>query len=301
MMNKRVLPFLIIFLFFPVSSSYASWNHYGQHCEDAEEARKLSALGPILGLGASVSHGLLAKSFPEVVANRMCLKSGEGYYSHYKFFSRDHKDTFKFMKKIYKEHKPKLVIALDYLYHHFKKYKFDEKKRKFLDVMLEHLALDCKNKDVDCSEDGEFAFVEKEYYRPVILLSDVYYDRLVDCSKKKPRPEKYEQCISENIKMNAYLREKVKEYPNIYLMPGKIIFQSINEGSQTLEYNINGIKTTFSKSTLTWDGFHPWTNPGVSVFSNYVIQKLNELIESGVIQSDTKIPFLEIDEEYLTP
>ena len=43
--------------------------------EDPDLARELSRMGPVMGLGASVSHGLLARSASEIVADQLCLGS----------------------------------------------------------------------------------------------------------------------------------------------------------------------------------------------------------------------------------
>ena len=85
------------------------------YCEaDTSYRNQLKDLGPVVAVGASASSGLMAKTFPQVAANQMCLTHGAGFESHYLF---DIGTKYGFLRKPYEGIKPKIVIAIDYLHH----------------------------------------------------------------------------------------------------------------------------------------------------------------------------------------
>ena len=61
---------LMFFLLVPV----ARGDDLPSYCvENPILARELSRMGPVMGMGSSVSHGLLARSASEVVADQLCI------------------------------------------------------------------------------------------------------------------------------------------------------------------------------------------------------------------------------------
>jgi len=42
---------------------------------------------------------------------------------------------------------------------------------------------------------------------------------------------------------------------------------------------MKGFFKLFPRKELTWDGWHPYTNPGSYVFANLAIMQINRLIE----------------------
>ena len=70
-----------------------------EYCQENSAYRqKLQSLGPIIGVGASGSSGLLARPFPLLVAGQMCLTRGAGYEARYSIFFFGSKISF--VKKI---------------------------------------------------------------------------------------------------------------------------------------------------------------------------------------------------------
>lgn len=56
------------------SAHVASGNELPSYCrEDPDLAQELSRMGPVMGLGSSVSHGLMARSASQIVADQLCL------------------------------------------------------------------------------------------------------------------------------------------------------------------------------------------------------------------------------------
>ena len=153
-------------------------------CEtDAKTRNQLQELGPVAAVGASSSSGLMAKSFPEVAANQMCLSQGNGFEGHYLF---DFGTKYGFVKSQYEDVKPKFVIAIDYLHHASKSRKFDAQTREFIDREIAMLTLDCNHEKIDCSQDGKYYLAAKGGYRPVVILGDIYAHYAVDCSITDP-------------------------------------------------------------------------------------------------------------------
>ena len=74
--------------------------------EDPDLARELSRMGPVMGLGASVSHGLLARSASEIVADQLCLCS-DGHVFPWYFpgaYQKAAKYYYKHRRRILKIH-----------------------------------------------------------------------------------------------------------------------------------------------------------------------------------------------------
>ncbi len=277
------------------------------HCREAPElARALRELGPVMAVGASVSSGLLAEEFPHVVARQLCLEEGAGYFARFAYFDRVARHTFDFMARIYRDHRPRLVLALDYLYHRFKRARYDEATAQALDEWLARLVLDCAHEAVDCSPGGAFAFVREEGYRPQVLLGTLYYDNLIDCSRPRPAarraPEpylpdsrKYVQCRRDLEAINAHLERAAERYPNLHLVPVFEIYGALRHPPHRLDYAVGGVERSFHIDELLFDGFHPWSDPGARVFANLVIERINALIEAGVIASPVRVPYAPLE------
>jgi hypothetical protein len=78
-----------------------------------------------MGLGSSVSHGLLARSASEIVADQLCLDSNGHVFPWYYPAAYD-----KAAKYYYKRQSPELVIALDVTYHDMKVLEYTDEKKK---------------------------------------------------------------------------------------------------------------------------------------------------------------------------
>jgi hypothetical protein len=108
------------------------------YCEENPTlAQELSRMGPVMGLGSSVSHGLMARSASEIVADQLCLGSKGHVFPWYYPASYQ-----KAVKYYYKRKKPGLVIALDVTYHDMKILEYTSEKEKALDTLVSALALD---------------------------------------------------------------------------------------------------------------------------------------------------------------
>ncbi len=282
------------------------------HCKNDSDYRgELQAKGPVIAVGASVSSGLWAKPFPTLVAYQMCLQRGNGYSSRYSvlFFGA----KLSFLKKMYIEQRPKIVIALDHLHHSSKSKKFDEVTRAYIDREFARISLDCRHAIVDCSETGEFHFVQQENYRPIVLLGDIYASYARDCSSVDPdqsnrRHDRIRNsiatrergCIEDYKKINLYMRQKANEIPNLYLFPVNKFFQHLHRGLPFL-YDHNDKLGSFYTEELFWDGFHPWSEPGSQIMANIVLAKLNELILTGSMPGTVPIPYIPIADRFYVP
>jgi len=190
-----------------------------EHCKDNSSYReKLQALGPAIAVGASGSSGLMATPFPLLVANQMCLSEESGFESRYSIFFFGSKISF--LKDMYIERRPKIVIAIDHLHHSSKAKRFNAVTREYIDRELARISLDCSHDIVDCSPGGDFHFVEQENYKPIVLLGDIYAFYAVDCSVTNPYDdedrrnnvdERNKGCIEDYKKINAYMWQKARQ------------------------------------------------------------------------------------------
>lgn len=282
--------------------------HGNSHCQaEPQLAQKLRLQGPVMALGASVSSGLLADEFPEIVAKQMCLEDGRDYFYRFAYFDRVYQRTFDFMEKIYRRQRPRLVLALDYLYHRFKRVRFNAETRAALDEWLARLVLDCGHEKIDCSEHGAYSFVAEEAYRPVVILGTVYYDNIIDCSQSRPRPrparkgqpdylnrDQLYQCRRDIDAINAYLRQKASLYPNLFIFPVYALYQTLRTPPYLYDYRVDGVARSYHRDELLFDTFHPRTDPGALVFANLIIDYLNGLIARGEIDFETPVPYVQI-------
>ena len=294
---------LIIFSIF--STRLALGDELPSYCEeDPGLAGELNRLGPVMGLGSSVSHGLLARSASEIVADQLCLGSKGHVFPWY--FPASYQKAAKYY---YKRRKPGLVIALDLTYHDMKVLEYTSEKERVLDTLVPALALDCESDFYDCSPNGNESYVKEEDYRPTVILGDIFFENLIDCSQGKP-PEEYrtenakprpnKHCFGEYTQLNRHLRDLAARYPNVHLYPANHLFTSLIKYPHSIFYDEGTRQTFFSRKELTWDGWHPYTDPGSQVFANLTIMHVNQLIREGKING-SPIPLIKLSEAYFGP
>ncbi len=267
-------------------------------------AGELARMGPVMGLGSSVSHGLLARSASEIVADQLCLGSRGHVFPWY--FPASYQKAARYY---YKRRKPGLVIALDVTYHDMKVLEYTSEKKKVLDTLVPALALDCQSEFYDCSSDGNESYVKADNYRPTIILGDIFFENLVDCSQGKPpkeyrtenaKPRPKKLCFEEYARLNRYLGDLAAGYPNVHLYPANHLFTSLIKYPHSIFYDEGTRQTFFSRKELTWDGWHPYTEPGSQVFANLTIMHVNRLIQAGKI-TGRPIPLVKLADEYFGP
>ena len=272
--------------------------------EDPEFAARQVRMGPVMGLGSSVSQGLLARSISEVVADQLCL-GGKGHLFPW-YFPANYRYAAKYY---YKRRKPGLVIALDITYHDMKITESTGDKEKVLDALVPALALDCESEFYDCRPDGNESYVKAENYRPIVILGDIFFENLVDCSRGKPpkgylienaKPRPTKLCFEEYARLNRHLKALADRYPNIHLYPANHLFTSLVKYPHTIFYSEGNRQTFFSRKELTWDGWHPYTDPGTKVLANLTIMYVNRLIQEGKIKG-SPIPLSKLSDKYFGP
>jgi len=73
--------YLSLIIFSIISIRIALGDELPSYCEDDPGlAVGLNRLGPVMGLGSSVSHGLLARSASEIVADQLCLAARDMFF-----------------------------------------------------------------------------------------------------------------------------------------------------------------------------------------------------------------------------
>ncbi len=297
----KILITVLVYLSVAIPDLLAS--ELPSYCIDDSSFRdKLQEIGPVVAVGASASSGLLAKSFPSLVANQMCLEQGSGFESKYSF---GFGTNYSFLKDQFIEQRPKVIVAIDHLHHGIKGRKFNSATKTYIDKEIALLTLDCKHSRIDCSPTGDYHFVEQENFQPVVLLGDIFAFYAVDCTKIDPFISDQDitenkGCIDDYNKINQYIWEKASETPNLFIFPGNRFYTELHSGLPFL-YNLDGKSASFYTSDIFWDRFHPWSEPGAQIIANLVIEKLNEIILNGAIPSSITIPYIRIDEEYFKP
>ena len=301
--NKYLLLSIIIVSIFLTRPALA--DDLPSYCKDDPDlAAQLSRMGPVMGLGSSVSHGLLARSASEVLADQLCLGSKGHLFPWY--FPADYQKAVKYY---YKRRKPGLVLALDITYHDMKVMEYTSDKKMVLETLVPALALDCESEFYDCSTDGNESYVKAENYRPTVVLGDIFFENLIDCSKGKPpkgylienaKPRPNKLCLEEYDQLNRYLAMLAAGYPNIHLYPANYFFTSLIKYPHSVFYNEGNRQTFFSREELTWDGWHPYTDPGSKLLANLTIIYLNRLIQEGKIEG-RPIPLTKLSDEYFEP
>ena len=275
------------------------------YCKDNPElAGELRQLGPVMGLGSSVSHGLLARSASEIIADQLCFGSDGHVFPWY--YPAAYQKAARYY---YKRRRPRLVIALDITYHDMKVLEYTSEKKKVLDALVPALALDCENDLYDCSATGNESYALKENFQPTVIFGDIFFENLVDCSRGKPpkeyqienaKPRPRKLCFEEFAELNQHLSDLAARYPNVHLYPSNYNFISLVKYPHSLYYDDGSRQTFFSRKELTWDGWHPYTDPGSKVFANLVILFLNRLIKDGRI-SGPPVPLAPLSDDYFGP
>jgi hypothetical protein len=183
-------------------------------------------------------------------------------------------------------------------------------KRKVLDTLVPALALDCESKFYDCSENGSASYANKYEYRPTVLLGDLFFENLIDCSRGKPpkeyriedaKPRPKKLCYEEYRQLNRHLKELVARYPNVHMFQANRLFTALIKYPYSIFYDegARGRQTFFSRKELTWDGWHPYTDPGSYVFANLAIMQINRLVKEGKIKG-RPIPLRTLSDEYFS-
>lgn len=293
---------LFIVLTFCAGITGATAQELPAYCQDATLREQMRAIGPMASVGASTSSGMLAKSFPLLAANQLCLNQSSGYAALHTLSDRS---KFPFLKKTFLELRPKVILALDHLHHSSKRRRFDAETRKYLDTEIAMLTLDCRHPLIDCSPKGEFHFVEKEHYRPVVLLGDIHAFYAVDCSHTNPFTAANSNdpdvgCREDYDNINAYLRQKAREIPTLHIIAVDAFYRNLHRGLPFV-YQIGGKFGSFYTGDIFWDSYHPWSEPGAQIFANMALAKLNQLIAAGQIRSAASIPYIAIDDRYFRP
>ncbi len=297
--------YVILCLTIILSAQVSQGNQLPSYCEkDPALARELSEMGPVLGMGSSVSHGLMARSASEIVADQLCLGSGGHVFPWY--FPASYQKAAKYY---YKHKRPGLVMALDVTYHDMKVLEYTSDKKKVLDTLVSALALDCESDLYDCSENGNEAYVKKENYRPTVLLGDLFFENLIDCTQGKPpkeyrlenaKPRPKKLCYEEYEQLNQYLRKLAAQYPNVHILSANRLFTALVKYPNSIFYDEGTRQTFFARNELTWDGWHPYTDPGSYVLANLTIMQVNRLIEEGKIKG-RQIPLRKLSDTYFGP
>jgi hypothetical protein len=292
---------LMVFLSAPV----ARGADLPSYCaENPALAQELSRMGPVMGMGSSVSHGLMARSASEIVADQLCLGS-EGHVFPW-YFPAAYSTAAKYY---YKRKRPGLVLALDATYHDMKVLEYTSDKKKVLDTLVAGLALDCESDLYDCSENGNESYVIKENYKPVVLLGDLFFENLIDCRQGKPpkeyrienaKPRPTKLCYEEYEQLNRHLRKLVAKYPNVHIFSANRLFTALVKFPHRIFYDEGSRQTFFARNELTWDGWHPYTDPGSYVFANLTIIQINRLIDEGKIKG-RPIPLRTLANKYFEP
>ena len=292
-------------LIFLLSVSVARGDDLPSYCaEDPDLARALASMGPVMGMGSSVSHGLLARSASEVVADQLCLGSDGHLFPWY--FPASYQKAAKYY---YKRKRPGLILALDVTYHDMKVLEYTSDKKKVLDTLVPALALDCGSELYDCSEKGNESYVIKENYKPIVLLGDLFFENLIDCSQGKPpkeyrlenaKPRPKKLCYEEYEQLNRHLRKLVAKYPNVHILSANRLFTALVKYPNSIFYDEGSRQTFFARNELTWDGWHPYTDPGSYVLANLTIMQINRLIGEGKIKG-RRIPLRKLDDKYFGP
>ena len=294
---------LAILVFFSVGTPDLFASGLPSYCEDDPGFRdNLQKIGPVVALGASASSGLLAKSFPSLVANQMCLEQGSGFESKYSF---GFGTNYSFLKDKFIEQRPKVIIAIDHLHHGIKNRKFNSPTKTYIDKEIAILTLDCKHSRIDCSPSGDYHFVKQEKFQPIVILGDIFAFYAVDCTQSDPFDSDQDSnddkgCIDDYNKINQYIWQKANETPNLFIFPVNSFYRNLHSHRPFL-YNLDGKLGSFYSSDIFWDRFHPWSEPGAQILANLVIEKLNSLILRGIIASSITIPYIQIDEKYFKP
>lgn len=304
--NHLLAAFFLSILLIP--GSVAAGDKIPPHCrQNPVLAAQLSRMGPVLGLGTSVSQGLMARSASEIIAEQLCLGNTRNGYAFPWITPVSYPRLARYY---YRRMRPRLVLALDVTYHQMKVLDGIKAKKKELEVLVAGLGLDCASDFYDCTEKGNESYAASNGYRPEVFLGDIFNEKLIDCDQRRPRKgyaagrtEKSRQqefCYQEFFQLNRYLRHLAAKYPNVHLLPANRIFTALEKYPYSIFYDEGRRQTFFSRKDLTWDGWHPWTDPGSYVFANLTIMQINRRIAAGKSKG-RPIPLKKIADKYFAP
>jgi hypothetical protein len=96
------------------------------------------------------------------------------------------------------------------------------------------------------------------------------------------------------------LKALADRYPNLHIYPAYHFFTSLVKYPHSIFYNEGTRQTFFSRKELTWDGWHPYTDPGTKVLANLTIMYVNRLIQEGKVKG-RQIPLIELSDKYFGP
>ena len=254
---------ITILVFFSVGIPDLLASELPSYCRDNPDYRdKLQNIGPVVALGASASSGLLARSFPSLVANQMCLERGSGFESKYAF---GFGTKYSFLKNKFIEQRPKVVIAIDHLHHGIKGRRFNSATKTYIDNEIALLTLDCNHSRIDCSPTGDYHFVKQENFRPNVLLGDIFAFYAVDCTKSDPFVSDSDSnedkgCLDDYEKINQYLWQKASETPNLFIFPVDSFYRNLHSHRPFL-YNLMAGWAVFIQVIFSGTGSIPGLNP----------------------------------------
>lgn len=264
------------------------------HCRDPRMAQRLQALGPLYAIGASVSHGLFSTSFPALIKDQLCLSDAQ-YDSDFYFliFIKSNGSILDSLAEL----RPNLVVSMDFPYHYVKM-EYAEKAKPVLKKYLLMLLMECESELIDCSAGGRFAFQRTLDHHPTVLTGSIYFD----CSSDE-RAEDWAQafpsiavCREENRKLNDYLHELARQYPQLHVLPAYEMISALHDTPQGVyHYDVDGVQADFTKSDLFFDGFHPWTDPGAYVLANLVIGHINRIGRERNGSDFTAVPYIRLN------
>ena len=241
-----------ILVFFLVGAPDLFASDLPSYCEDDPGFRdNLQKIGPVVALGASASSGLLAKSFPTLVANQMCLEHGSGFESKYSF---GFGSKYSFLKDKFIEQRPKVIIAIDHLHHGIRGSRFNSPTKTYIDKEIAILSLDCNHSRIDCSPTGDYHFVAQEEFQPVVLLGDIFAFYAVDCTISDPfitdiSSDDDKGCIDDYDKINQYIWHRASETPNLFIFPVDSFYRNLHSHRPFL-YNLDGKLGSFYASDI---------------------------------------------------
>ena len=90
------------------------------------------------------------------------------------------------------------------------------------------------------------------------------------------------------------------KYPNVHIFAANRLFTALVKFPNSIFYDEGRRQTFFARNELTWDGWHPYTDPGSYVFANIAIMQINRLIGEGKIKGPP-IPLRMLSDKYFGP
>ena len=225
----------------------------------------------------------------------MCLED-EAYKADFEFLFF-FKSSRTILNSILK-HRPKIIIAMDYPYHHVK-LKHAKIAKPILKNYIAMLLLECESELIDCSEEGSHRALRDDPFRPMVFAGTIYFNCNLETAPYHGEEDmiftSYKECREENEKLNIFYRELEERFPNLHLLPAFEILSAFHDSASGLyQYSIDNADRIFRKEELFFDGFHPRTDPGSYVFANVVIHEINRVLEEKNREGPAVIPYIPI-------